>query len=192
MLAFLYYISKPLAENSKMRQQPAAWPTKIILRLQAANLSTTANQLSAASVLIQQNQHGDYKQNNMASFAEALFKQFKAPTKSKRNLLWEYIFFIHPERCTNTCMAVLIRRVACGSLFSFWGQRKVLSCKITFEDFDLFSFTADRSASLFWTATKSATFFKNFPVTYILHIILKESTLLKGNLCIYKCFIDVL
>ena len=45
---------------------------------------------------------------------------------------------------------------------------------------------------LFWTATKSATFLKNFQVTYILHIMLKESTLLKGNLCIYKCFIDVL
>ena len=129
MFTFLHDIAKPLAEISKMRLQPL-WPTKIILRLLAANLSTTANQLSAASVLIQQNQHGDYKQNNMASFAEALFKQFKAPTKSKRNLLWEYIFLIHPERCTNTCMAVLIRRVACGSLFSFWGQRKVLSCKI--------------------------------------------------------------
>ena len=45
---------------------------------------------------------------------------------------------------------------------------------------------------LFLTATKSATFLKNFQVTYILHIMLKESTLLKGNLCIYKCFIDVL
>ena len=45
---------------------------------------------------------------------------------------------------------------------------------------------------LFWTATKSATFLKNFQVTYILHIMLEESTLLKGNLCIYKCFIDVL
>ena len=27
---------------------------------------------------------------------------------------------------------------------------------------------------------------------YILYIMLKESTLLKENLCIYKCFIDVL
>ena len=56
---------------------------KIILRLLAASLSTTANQLSATSVLIQQNQHGDYKQNDMASFAETLYK---APTKSERNL----------------------------------------------------------------------------------------------------------
>ena len=46
------------------------WPTKIILRLLAANLSTTANQLSATSVLIQQRQHGDYKKNDVASFAE--------------------------------------------------------------------------------------------------------------------------
>ena len=43
---------------------------------------------------------------------------------------------------------------------------------------------------LFWTATKSATFLKNFQV--ILHIVLKESTLLKGNLCLCKRFIDVL
>ena len=45
---------------------------------------------------------------------------------------------------------------------------------------------------LFLTATKSATFLKDFQVTYILHIMLEESTLLKGNLCIYKCFVDVL
>ena len=63
-------MAKPLTENSKMHLQPAAVrPTKIILRLLAANLSTTANELSAASVLIQQNQHGDCKQNDMASFA---------------------------------------------------------------------------------------------------------------------------
>ena len=162
MLAFLYYISKPLAENSKMRQQPAAWPTKIILRLQAANLSTTANQLSAASVLIQQNQHGDYKQNNMASFAEALFKQFKAPTKSKRNLLWEYIFLIHPERCTNTCMAVLIRRVACGSLFSFWGQRKVLSCKIYLRGLRPFFFHSGSERFSFLNCDQVSNLFKEF------------------------------
>ena len=66
---------------------------QIILRLLAANLSTTANQLSATSVLIQQNQHGDHKQNDMASFAEALYK---APTKSQRNLLFVSVdFLIH-------------------------------------------------------------------------------------------------
>ena len=59
----------------------------------------------------------------MASFAEALFK---APTKSKRIA----DCLIHPEQYANTCMAVLIRRVTCESLFSFRGQRKVLGCKI--------------------------------------------------------------
>ena len=39
-------------------------------------------------------------------------------------------FVIHSEQYANTCMAVLIRRVTCKSLFSFWGQRKVLSCEI--------------------------------------------------------------
>ena len=45
-----------------------------------------ANQLSATFVLIQQNQHGNYKQNDMASFAETLYK---ASTKSERNLFCE-------------------------------------------------------------------------------------------------------
>ena len=113
-----------------MRLQPL-WPTKIILRLLAANLSTTANQLSATSVLIQQNQHGDYKQNDMASFAKTLYK---APTKSERNVffLWVTVdFLIHSEQYANTCMAVLITRVTCKSFFfSFWERRKVLSCEI--------------------------------------------------------------
>ena len=127
MFTFLNDIpAKRLAENSKLDQQPAAvWPTNIILRLLAANLSTKANRLSATSVLLQQNQHGDCKQNDMASFAEALFK---APTKSEWNLCVD--FLIHPEQYANTCMAVLIRRVTCESLFSFWGQRKVLSWKM--------------------------------------------------------------
>ena len=68
MFTFLHDIAKPLAEISKMRLQPL-WPTKITLRLLAANLSTSANQLSATSVLIQQNQHGDYKQNDIAMLA---------------------------------------------------------------------------------------------------------------------------
>ena len=77
-----FTITKPLTEICEMHQQPV-WPTKIILRLLAGNLSTTANQLSATSVLIQQNRNGDCKQNDMASFAEALYK---APTKLERNL----------------------------------------------------------------------------------------------------------
>ena len=163
-----------------MHEQPAAvWPTKIILRLLASNPSTTANQLSATSVLIQQNQHGDCKQNDMASFAEALFK---APTKSERNLCVD--FLIHPEQYANTCMAVLIRRVTCESLFSFWGKKRVLSCKIYLPGLRprFFHGESELLFVLFWTATKSATFLKNFQVTYILHIMLKESTLLRGNL----------
>ena len=69
MFTFLQDIAKPPADISKMYLQPV-WPTKTILRLLAPNLSTTANRLSATSGLIQQNQHGDYKKNDMASFAE--------------------------------------------------------------------------------------------------------------------------
>ena len=152
MFTFLHDIAKPLAEISKMRLQPL-WPTKIILRLLAANLSTSANQLSATSVLIQQNQHGDYKQNDMASFAET----YKAPTKSERNLFFVSVdFFIHSEQYANTCMAVLIRRVTCKSFFSFWGQRKVLSSEIYRRGLRPCFFHGG-ALVLFWTATKSAT-----------------------------------
>ena len=128
MITFLHDVAKPLAEISKMHMPPV-WLTKIILRLLATtNLSTTANQLSATSVLIQQNQHGDNKHNDMVSFAEALYE---APTKSEGNLFFVTVdFLIHSEQCANTWMAVLIRRVTCKSLFSFWRQRKVLCSEI--------------------------------------------------------------
>ena len=123
MFTFPHNIAKPLAKISKMRLQPL-WPTKIILRLLAANLSTSANQLSATSVLIQQNQHGDYKQNDMASFVETLYK---APMKSERNLFFVSVdFLINSEQYTNTCMAVLIRRVTCKSFFFFLWTKKSL------------------------------------------------------------------
>ena len=76
--------------------------------------------------------------------------------------------------------------------FLFEDKEKFEAAKFTFEDFDLVSFTADRSACAFLNCDQVSNLFKNFQVTCILHIILKESTLLKGNLCIYKCFIDVL
>ena len=161
MFTFLHDVAKPLAEISKIHLQPV-WLTKIILRLLATtNLSTTANQLSATSVLIQQNQHGDNKQNDMASFAEALYE---APTKSERNLFFVTVdFLIHSEQYANTWMAVLIRRVTCKSLFSFWGQRKVLSSKIYLRGLRP-CFLHGGALVLFWTATKSATILKTFQV----------------------------
>ena len=122
---------------------------------------TIFTQLSAASVLIQQNQHGD-----MASFAEALYK---APTKSERNLFFcEGRFFnSHSEQCSNTCthvcMAVLIRCVTCKCLFYFWGQRKVLSCEIYLPALRPCFFHGG-ALVFFWTATKSLTFLNNFQV----------------------------
>ena len=144
-----------------MHLQPV-WLTKIILRLLATtNLSTTANQLSATSVLIQQNQHGDNKQNDMLSFAETLYE---VPTKSEGNLSFVTVdFLIHSEQYANTWMAVLIRRVTCKSLFSFWGQRKVLSSEIYLRGLRP-CFLHGVALVLFWTATKSATILKNFQV----------------------------
>ena len=65
------------------------------------------------------NQHGDYKQNDMASCAEALL--YKDSTKSERNLFCVSVdFFFH--KITRTNVAVLIRRVTC--------KKKTLSCEI--------------------------------------------------------------
>ena len=58
-------------------------------------------------------------------------------------------------------MAVLIRGVACKSLFSFWGQRKVLSCEIFLWDFDLVSLTAERD-SPFLNCSQVSNLFKEF------------------------------
>ena len=166
-----------------MHQHPAAvWPTKIILRLLAANLkSTRANQLSTTSVLTQQNQHGDCKKNDMASFGETLFK---TPTKSELNLLCVLI--------SNS--PGIVREDMYGSFDYTCDRRRFvffLRTKKSFKLQNLPSRTSTLCLSrrigalvLLWTATKSVTLLKNFQVTYILRIILKESTLLRGNLCI--------
>ena len=48
-------------------------------------------------------------------------------------------------------------------------------------------FLHDGAHGLFWNATKAVKFSR-----YILHSMAKTITFLKGNLCIFKCFIDVL
>ena len=104
-----------------MRLQPLS--TKIILRLLAANLSTTANQLSATSVLIQQNPwrlqtkwYGKLSRNVVQGADEVGTESFFG---------WDIVdFLIHSEQYANTGMAVLIRRVTCKSFFSFLGSKK--------------------------------------------------------------------
>ena len=93
------------------------WPTKIILKLLPANLSTTTNQLSVTSVLIL-----------------VQTKWFGKPCRSVvqgdevgTNLFFfmSVDFLIHSDQYANTwSMEVLIRRVTCKSLFSFWRQKK--------------------------------------------------------------------
>ena len=83
MFTFLHDFAKPLAESQQNtfaaslteKDHPQATSCKPIYHGKPV--------ICKASVLIQQNQHGDYKQNDMASFAETLYK---APTKSERNL----------------------------------------------------------------------------------------------------------
>ena len=109
------------------------------------------------------------KKNDMASFAE----QKKRCTRRR----W--------SRTKSFCSE-------CKFLKEFF-QKKVLTCEIYLRgsDFDLNCFLHGGALVLFWTATNLTTFSKNFQVNHILQIMLKESTLWKGNLCIYKCFIHV-
>ena len=107
-LTFLHHIAKPLAEISKMYLQPV-WPTKIILRLLAANLSTTANQVSATASLIQQKQHGDYKKKLYGKLCRTEEASYKAPMKSDEIFFFLSVIFLF--------------------LKEFF-QRKVLTCEI--------------------------------------------------------------
>ena len=182
MFTFLHDIAKPLAEISKMHSQPL-WPTKIILRLLAANLSTTANQLSATSVLIQQNQHGDCKKNDMASFAEALFK---APTKSELNLLW-----VHISNSPGT-----VREDMYGSFDYTCDMRRFVFFLRTKKSFKLQNlpsrtstlFLSRRIGALvfFWTATKSAAVLQNIQVNLHLTHYAQGKNDTERNSCIYN------
>ena len=127
----------------------------------------------------------------MASFAETLYK---APTKSERNLFFASVYFlIHSEQYANTCMTVLIRRVTCKRFFFFLGTTKSFKLR-NLPSRTSTLFLSRRSACPFLNCDQVSNHLTEFSgkLTYILHIMLKESTMMKGNLCIYKCFIDVL
>ena len=99
-------------------------------------------------------------------------------------------FLIHSEQYANTWMAVLIRRVTCKSLFSFWGQRKVLSSKIYLRGLRP-CFLHGGALVLFWTATKSATILKIFQVNvHFTHY--PQAKYVSERIFMYLCFIDVL
>ena len=64
---------------------------------------------------------------------QALQKRCTRLRRSRNGIFFVSVdLLIHSEQYANTSMAILIRRVTCKSsfFFSFWGQKKVLSCKI--------------------------------------------------------------
>ena len=65
-------------------------------------------------------------------------------------------------------------------------KRKLFVMKLFFEEFNLVFFTAERLA--YFEATEAARFWRNFK--YILYSMVKESTFLKGDFCIYKGVMD--
>ena len=76
-----------------------------------------------------------------------------------------------------------------GSVF-FLGAKESFSLRnCSSRNSTLFS-SRRRALGLFWNVTKAATFWRI--LRYIFYTVAKEITLLKGTLCIYKCFIYVL
>ena len=73
--------------------------------------------------------------------------------------------------------------------FFFAGKGKRFIMKLFFEEFNLIFFTAE-SAWPVLKCNQSSDVLENFEVHFFYSMV-EEITLLKGNLCIYKCFIDV-
>ena len=102
----------------------------------------------------------------------------KRCTRRRRSRNCECSFLIHnSEKYANTYMAVFIRRVTCKSLLSFWGEIYLPGLRPCF--------LHGGAIVLFSTATKSATFLKNFQVN--LHLTHKKratcfATLLQNEL----------
>ena len=64
---------------------------------------------------------------------------------------------------------------------------ELFTMKLSFKEFTLVFFTADRSA---WLVLNQLRFVKKLEV-HSVYSMVKESTFLKGNLCIYKGFMDL-
>ena len=73
--------------------------------------------------------------------------------------------------------------------FLFVEEGKLFIKKSSFEEFNLVFFTAEPMVC-FEMQPRQRSFCWIF--RYILHSVAKKITFLKGNLCIYKCFIEVL
>ena len=73
--------------------------------------------------------------------------------------------------------------------FLFVVTRELFSMKLWFEEFNLVFFTADQSVWLVLNQATQRGFWRS--VRYVLYSMIKESTFLKGNFCIYKGFMDV-
>ena len=74
--------------------------------------------------------------------------------------------------------------------FFFVEEGKLLIKKSSFEEFNLVFFTAERMVC-FEMQPRQRSFCGIFRYIF-LHSMAKTITFLKGNLCIFKCFIDVL
>ena len=74
--------------------------------------------------------------------------------------------------------------------FVFVDKRKLFVTKLSFQEFHLTFFTAERLACFGPSEPRHQSFWRNF--RYILYSIIKESTFLKGNFFNYKGFINVL
>ena len=80
----------------------------------------------------------------------------------------------------------LLKKLKQKLSFLFVGKGKLFIMKLFFEEFNLIFFTAESA----WPVLKCNQ--GNFEVHFfIFYSMVKEITLLKGNLCIYECLIDI-
>ena len=74
--------------------------------------------------------------------------------------------------------------------FLFVDKRELFLVKLSFAEFNLVFLTADQSAWRGLNQPEAARFLKKLEV-HSVYSMVKESTFLKGNFCIYKGFMDV-
>ena len=73
--------------------------------------------------------------------------------------------------------------------FFFVDIRKLFAIKLSFEEFNLAFYTADRSAWLVLKQVRRRDFSED--TRYILYSMIEEKHVFKRELCIYKGFMDV-
>ena len=156
MFTFLYDIAKPLAEQNAFaafltdKDDPQATRCKPIY-LGKPVICNFCSHSAKPTWRLQTKWYGKLRSNVVQGAAEV---------ETELLFFVSVEFLLHSEQWANTSMADVWH---VKLFFSFWGQRKVLSCEILPSRTPTL-FLSRRSASPFLNATKSAAVLQNFQV----------------------------